>query len=153
MSEADKDRIVFEHLRFGQVSIAPSELLTFPQGLPGFERFTRYGLVEIPAESPFLRLLSVEDPRLGFVLVDPRLAGDVYDPDLDAGELRELGIIRPEQLAIYCIVTLSPVPEQVTVNLKGPLCINVETMQGKQLILIDDRYRIKHALLNSRQGN
>ena len=149
MSESEK--IVFEHLRFGQVCIERSALLSFPQGLPGFEGYTRYGLVEVPEEAPFLRLLSVETTRLGFVIVDPRLVCTDYDPVLQEAELHGLGIFRPEQLAIYCIVNLNPVPEQVTVNLKGPLCINLETMQARQLILLEDRYRIKHSLLAARQ--
>ena len=45
MSESEK--IVFENVKFGQVSIDSSSVLTFPHGLPGFERFREFGLVEI----------------------------------------------------------------------------------------------------------
>lgn len=149
MSESDK--IVFENIKFGQVSIDRSSVLTFPQGLPGFERFRKYGLVEVEEETPFLRLLSMEEPQLGFVIVNPLLVWPEYDPDIGPEDLQGLDITSADQLAIYCIVTLSKVPEQVSANLRGPICINSETMRARQMILVDDRYHTKHSILATRQ--
>lgn len=149
MSETNK--IVFENIKFGQVSIDPSSVLTFPQGLPGFERLRKYGLVEVEEETPFLRLLSMEEPKLGFVIVNPMLVWPDYDPDIGPEDLQGLDINSVDQLAVYCIVTLSNVPDQVSANLKGPICINTETMWAKQMILMDDRYHTKHSILAARQ--
>jgi flagellar assembly factor FliW len=149
MSESEK--IVFENVKFGQVSIDASSVLTFPHGLPGFERFREFGLVEIEEESPFLRLLSLEEPRLGFVIFNPMLVWPDYNPGISQEDLQGLGITRAEQIAVYCVVTLSKVPSEVTANLKGPICINTETMQGKQMILVDDQYHTKHSILATQQ--
>jgi len=149
MSESEK--IVFENVKFGQVSIDASSVLTFPHGLPGFEKFREFGLVEIEEESPFLRLLSLEEPRLGFVIFNPMLVWPDYGPDISQEDLQGLGITRVDQIAVYCIVTLSKVPSEVTANLKGPICINTETMQGKQMILVDDKYHTKHSILATQQ--
>ena len=61
----------------------------------------------------------------------------------------EEGITQVEQLAIYCIITLSANPGEVTANLRGPICINTEDMQAKQLILVDERYHTKHSILEA----
>ena len=149
MSESEK--IVFENVKFGQVTIDASSVLTFPHGLPGFERFREFGLVEIEEESPFLRLLSLEEQRLGFVIFNPMLVWPDYNPGISQEDLQGLGITRADQIAVYCIVTLSKVPSEVTTNLKGPICINTETMQGKQMILVDDQYHTKHSILATQQ--
>lgn len=151
MSEADK--IVFENVKFGEVSLDPSSVLTFPHGLPGFERYKRYGLVEVEEESPFLRLLSLEESSLGFVIVNPMLVWSDYDPDINQDDLQGLEITCVDQLVIYSIVTLSQVPEEMTANLKGPICINIETMRAKQMILVDDRYHTKHSVLAASAAN
>ena len=147
MSESDK--LTFQNAKFGEVTVDRGNVLNFTQGLPGFERHRDYGLVEVEEEVPLLRLLSIDEPRLGFVIVDPMLLWSEYDPEIGEEDLQSLGISRIEQLAIYCIVTLSSEPGQVTVNLKGPICINTETMQAKQIILVDEQYSTKHSILET----
>jgi flagellar assembly factor FliW len=148
---SESEQIVFESTKFGQVSIDRSSVLTFPHGLPGFERSREFGLVEVEEESPFLRLLSLEEPRLGFVLVDPTVVWPEYDPAITEDDMGGLEVTELSQVAIYCVVTLSDAPDQVTANLKGPICINTEKLLAKQLILVADRYHTKHALLTAPQ--
>lgn len=144
---SETERIVFESAKFGTVSVDPASVVTFPRGLPGFEGLRRFGLVEVEEEAPFARLLSLEEPRVGFVILDPLLVWADYAPPIGDEDLRGLGIEREEQLALYCVVTLNPEPTRVTANLKGPICINAQTMQARQLILVDDRYHTKHPLM------
>ena len=40
----------------------------------------------------------------------------------------------------------------MTANLKGPIIINTRTMQGRQMILQDERYHTRHAILAARQA-
>ena len=144
---SENDKISFQSAKFGDVTVDKSNIVTFPQGLPGFERFTRFGLFEVEEETPFLRLLCVDEPNLGFVLVNPVVVWPEYEPNVGEDEFEGLGINSVENLAIYCIVTLSKIPEQVTANLKGPICINTGTMVAKQMILADDEYNTKHSIL------
>ncbi len=152
MSEAEVQTVTFNNAKFGEVTIDCRDLLEFPYGLPGFERFKQYGLIEIEEEAPFLRLLSLDEPRLGFVILNPVLIWPDYDPDIGREDLEGLGIEKVEQLAIYCIVTLSDTPQNVTANLRGPICINTETMKAKQMILVDERYQTKHSIMESQAG-
>jgi len=147
----ESEKVKFINARFGEVEVERADVLTFPGGLPGFERCRHHGLLALEEESPFLRMLSTEDPAVGFVLVDPRLIWGDYDPKVSGEDLEGLEISSPEEMAVYCIVTLHPVPQQVTANLKGPLFINTRTMQARQLILLDERYHTKHAILAAGQ--
>lgn len=144
---SDSEEITFQSAKFGEVTINRGAVVTFSHGLPGFERYRQYGLVAVEEEAPFLRLLCLEEPRVSFVMVDPMLVWNEYNPNIVREELDGLGIASPEEMALYCMVTLSSTPDEVTVNLKGPLCINTQTMQGKQLILVDDSYHTKHSIM------
>jgi flagellar assembly factor FliW len=149
---SDPERTSFQHAKFGEVSVGRDEIVTFPNGLPGFERCRRYGLIALEEESPFLRLLSMDNPSVGFVLINPLLVWSDYNPQIGREDLEGLEIASSEELALYCIVTLSPIPQQVTANLKGPILINTRTQQARQMILVDERYHTKHSILAAGQG-
>ncbi len=148
---SDPDKTTFQHAKFGEVSVGRDEMVSFPNGLPGFERCRRYGLVALEEETPFLRLLSMDNPSVGFVLINPLLIWADYNPQIGKEDLEGLEIASSEELAVYCIVTLSPVPQQVTANLKGPILINTRTQQARQMILVDERYHTKHSILAAGQ--
>ena len=151
MSEVEKS--TFQNAKFGAVTVSRDEMLTFPNGLPGFERCKRYGMIALEDENPFVRLLSMDNPSVGFVLINPLLIWAEYDPQIGKEDLEGLEITSAEELAVYCIVTLSPVPQQVTTNLKGPILINTRTQQARQMILVDERYHTKHAILAAGQAS
>ena len=67
---SDTEKYTFQNAKFGEVAVGPDEVVTFPNGLPGFERCRRYGMIALEEESPFLRLLSMDNPSVGFVLIN-----------------------------------------------------------------------------------
>jgi len=147
----ETEQLVFQNAKFGEVSVKTQDILEFPDGIPGFERFKRFGLVTIEEEDPFIRLLSIEEPRLGFVLVNPMLIWPEYNPEIGAEDLQGLDFTDADEMAVYCIVTLSAVPTEVTVNLKGPIFVNLRTMKARQMILMDENYQTKHSILATSQ--
>ena len=149
---SESEQLTFTNAKFGEVTIEKSSIVTFPSGVPGFERCKDFGLVSVDDEAPFMRLLSTEKPALGFVILNPTLIWHDYDPQLSSDELEGLEIESPDDLEIYCIVTLSPIPQDVTANLKGPIAVNTRTMTARQMILMDDRYHTKHSLLAANEG-
>ncbi|MBM3279162.1 MAG: flagellar assembly protein FliW [Candidatus Handelsmanbacteria bacterium] len=150
---SDPEKTTFQSAKYGEVSVGRDEILTFPSGLPGFERCRRYGLVALEEEAPFLRLLSMDNPSVGFVLLNPLLVWADYDPQIGKEDLEALEITSSEELAIYCILTLSPLPQRVTANLKGPILINTRIQQARQMILVDERYHTKHSILAAGQAS
>lgn len=148
---SQEEKIVFPNAKFGEVEVESDNVVQFPNGVPGFERCKRYGLLALEEEAPFMRLLSLDDPNVGFVLMNPMQVWGDYNPDIGREDLESLDLEGPEDLAVYCVVTLSSVPSQVTANLKGPIFINTRTMLARQMILMDERYNTKHSILGDGQ--
>jgi flagellar assembly factor FliW len=47
------------------------------------------------------------------------------------------------------IVTLAEDPNQISVNLQGPVLINTENNLAKQLVLVNSQYQVRHRILDS----
>ena len=133
--------------RFGDletVAVAEDAIWTFPEGLPGFERHTTFALMEHEHLEPFLWLQSVEDPLIGFLVIEPALLVNDYSFDLGDPDVELLGLadeVEPRVLAVLVV------PEDVramTANLQAPLVINPASRLGKQVILTDERFSLRH---------
>ncbi|HAA74436.1 TPA: flagellar assembly protein FliW [Candidatus Latescibacteria bacterium] len=146
------DEVVrFTHTRFGELETTQDKIISFPDGLPGFECFKEYALFEDPASEPFQWFLSIESQELGFVVINPLYLWPDYDPKISKDDLKSLEISKPEEILIYSIVTLSDDPSHVTVNLSGPILINTTNRRARQLALLDDRYTTKHKILDAQK--
>ena len=143
------DKVTFTNAKFGEVTVEATSILTFPEGVPGFERLKKYGLVQIDEEAPFLRLLSMDESAVAFVILNPMSIWPDYTPQIGPDDLQGLELASDEDLELYCIVTLSADPQHVTANLKGPIAINTGNMTARQIILVDDKYMTKHSLLDA----
>jgi flagellar assembly factor FliW len=138
--------------RFGSVSIDEEQVVTFPEGIPGFEDTRRYIFLPHPTaatnQSPFRWMQCLDNPTLAFPVVSPwRICAD-YSPTVPGLLLRELGIedIR-EQAQIWSIVTIpASHPERATVNLLAPILINRATRQARQAVLLNDSYSLRAPL-------
>lgn len=117
-----------------------------PMGLLGFEQIKQYLLVSDPAEEPFRWLRVKDNPSLAFVVVEPFIAVPDYHPDIPEPDVEFLGLARPEEAALYSIVTLHA-GQRATINLKGPIVINRNTGIGKQVIIANAaNYSVQHPL-------
>ena len=149
----ENNEVTFTNAKFGEVTVEGTSVLSFSEGLPGFERLKTFGIVEVDDEAPFHRLLSVDEQAVGFVVLNPMLIFPDYNPNFGSEDLDGLQIEATEDLEMYCIVTLSQVPSEVTANLKGPIAVNTRKMLARQMILVDDRYTTKHSLLAADQAS
>ncbi len=146
------DEVVkFTHVRFGEQETTQDKIVSFPNGVPGFESFREYALFEDPASEPFQWFLSIESEELGFVVINPLYIWPDYDPKISKDDLKSLEISKPEEILIYSIVTLSDDPARVTANLSGPILINTTNRRARQLALLDDRYTTKHKILDAQK--
>ncbi len=126
----------------GKIEITEDRLITIPEGLFGFEQYTKYALVDSDYE-PFLWLQSCEDHNLAFLIVDPFLICAEYETDIDDASLKKIGITKPEDIIIMTIVTVPHDGSAITANFQGPLVINKQNHQCMQAILNDNRWSTK----------
>jgi flagellar assembly factor FliW len=131
---------------FGTQEVDEKEFISFNHGIPGFENERRYYITQYGPESPFMVMQSVEKPNLAFILI--RL-GDVmpgYTIDLGEEVTVELKLVKPEEAMVYAIVSIPGELAGATVNLAAPLVINIKAKLGKQIILNNPAYGLRHPL-------
>ncbi len=132
---------------FGNLSIEKENIITFEQGLLGFEELKQFAIIDVEECLPFEWLVSVEDPIVAFPILNPTLFFSDYKPSLSKDDLVLLNIKKEKDIEMFCIVTLGKRPEDVTLNLKGPILINMKNKMGKQVVLTEDYYSLNQQLI------
>ncbi|CEH33287.1 flagellar assembly protein FliW [Romboutsia lituseburensis] len=120
--------------------------IIFEKGIPGFEEYKYFRLSNIEGNENFKTITSKENLNVGFVSISPFEVKKDYEINLSDEIINELNIEKPEDVLVLNIITLGKTLETSTVNLKAPLIINIKNNKGKQLILQDDKYKIKEPL-------
>lgn len=127
--------------QFGKIQIDEENILEFRDGLAGFEEYKRFIIVSDKDLYPIFWLVSIDEPSLEFPIVNPFLFIPDYNPDIE---------LKDEGETIFAIVTLRKEIEKTTINLKGPLVIDINLKKGRQVILNDENYSPNYPLLISK---
>ncbi len=149
-----------ETSRFGTIEAADDEVVSFPDGLPGFREPHEMvllgggqlpGGVEGQGHHTLFWLQDVADPDLAFLTIVPWSAYPDYDIDIDPAEV---GDADPDDLCVLSIVTVRRDDGgiRLTSNLLAPIVIDTAARIGRQVIL-DDRTWPVHAPLVETVGH
>ena len=126
--------------------VKSENIIHIPMGLLGFEKTKQYVLLSNSEEAPFSWLRMLDDSDLAFIVICPFEVFPEYKPDVPDEDMAFLGINKPEDALIYCIVTLRR-QGRATVNLKGPVVVNKNTLVAKQVILSNSSdFSLEHPL-------
>ena len=132
---------------FGEIEYDADEMLSFPNGLFGFEEEKQFLLLPFEGSAgTLLCFQSVVTPALAFVAMDPFALRPDYAPVLSPGELKAMGVKESQELAFYVLCVVKKPVSDSTVNLKCPVAINPETRAAQQIILETDVYDMRHPL-------
>ena len=126
----------WKNRQFGELEFDDEHVLTFPEGMIGFEDCRRFILINDEDSQPFRWLVSLEDEDLSFPLLNPQM----LVADYLAGNLQKPGA------TILVVATLNKEIEHSTVNLRSPVVIMNENRTGKQIILEEESYNLRHPL-------
>jgi flagellar assembly factor FliW len=130
----------------GTLSVPARGIFTFPAGMFGFPECRRFALVSAGREGLFW-LQSLQHSALTFLLADPFPHVPGYGVELGPADRVELQARTVGEVAVLCIVTLPRrKDEQPTMNLRGPLAINVGARVGRQLVLEEGRWDVRAPL-------
>jgi flagellar assembly factor FliW len=133
--------------RFGELEVADNDIITFPQGILGFEAVKEYILLE--GSGAFRFLQAVGEPDLTFVVIDPREIVRGYKAEVPNSEVEDIGITEPKEAAILAIATIPGDVRKMTVNLQAPLVINAVNRKGKQIVLSDQGYSMRYPVFGT----
>lgn len=127
---------------FGQQEIDPDTIITFPQGLPGFEECTRFKLFHSDEYEPLQCMQSLDDMEVCFSLMEPIQFGHEYELLLSDEDLELLKAKEAESLMILLMVyeaddkahrQTADIP--MNTNWRAPIIINVKEKIGMQKTL------------------
>lgn len=139
--------------RFGTLELSPDEIITFPDGVPGFEGFRQYTIVahQSPlrsSASPFQWIQSTEKPELAFLAVDPRHFFPEYEASVSRTDLESVGSVTLSSIQVLVLLTVPPNdPRGITANLLAPIIMNKINRCAKQIIINSDKYGLRHRLV------
>ena len=143
--------MVIHTSRFGQVSIKSDDLLSFPEGLLGFNELRSFVLLDDPSDEIFAWLQSCEDPHIAFPVLEPELFAQGYNVQLTKHDLDVLGMASKEGVRCFTIITIPQDPTQMTANLKAPIVINVAKRTARQCVLQDNSLAIREPIFTRLQ--
>ena len=138
--------------RFGTLPVDESRVLTFPDGLPGFETCRAFVLVPHPVAdgavpSPFQWLQSTEDGGLAFLAIDPVLVFPNYAPRLPSSELSALELEDGPPRLFALLTVPKGDPRGITANLMAPVVVNAARGLARQVVVNGDEWGLRHRLL------
>ncbi len=130
---------------FGEVELAESDILSFPEGIFGFEDEKKFVLLPFSSEDECLLCLqSIQTPSLAFTAINPFFFWPDYRPQPSQQDLQRLGVDCGENLCYYAMCVVREPLTDTTINLRCPIAINDETRQARQVML--DRYDMRTPL-------
>lgn len=135
-------------LRFGIVDIDKSEIIIVPEGIIGFPDIKRYVILDMGKDTPFKLFQAVDEPTVGFVIIDPVLFKPDYTVKVRKEDLYSLSAENLNEIVTAVIVTIPEDLYKMTANLRGPLLINLKSRLARQLVLSDDTYNTRQLIIS-----
>ena len=140
---------------FGEVDIEDEKILTFDNGIMGFEDMKRWTLIydiEKGSEGPISWFQSLDMAELALPVINPYTVTAVYEPFVEDELLKPLGEFKDEELVTFLTITIpSEDPSKTTANFRAPILINPVNRKGIQVIVNNEDYPIKFSIYESVQ--
>jgi flagellar assembly factor FliW len=140
------DNVQIETSRFGTLAVAEREVISMPEGMIGFPGLNRFVIFRHKGGSPFWWLQSLENGDLAFILMDPLLLAPDYELNINQEDTALLGIeTSTNGIQAWAVVNIGRQdPPEITANLLAPVVVNSQTRVGKQVVLLDTPYTLRH---------
>ena len=139
-------------LRFGQeesLEVPDVGALTFPDGIVGMPHLHEFVVVEDERVAPCRWLQSLEEPALAFLVVEPELIEPEYRVELAEEDATALELGDRDDASVWVLITIKSGAEHSTANLLAPVVVNPRTRVGRQVILHESGYSLRHPLTPS----
>ena len=132
---------------FGEIEIDDQKILSFEEGLIGFENLKKFTLIynsEGENSKSIIWLQSLDEPMVAIPIINPFYVMTDYNPIINDEVLDSLGQLNEDNTALFLTLTVPSDISQMTTNLKAPIIVNAETKKGCQVIAENPEYVIKY---------
>ena len=139
---------------FGEVTVDEAKMIHFPNGIVGFPELQDFALIhdaEQGNQAGIRWMQSIQEPNFAMPVVDPLVADESYNPEVEDEQLKVIGT--EGDILVLVTITVPSDLSRMSVNLKAPMVINVDTKKAVQVILEAD-YPVKfyiYDILKKRQ--
>jgi flagellar assembly factor FliW len=131
--------------RFADASVDARDVITFPDGLPGYEGLRQFVLLDVDETAPLRVLHAVNAPEPCFLVVDPKTVLPGYRCEIAAADRLRLGAA-DDGVLLWLAIVMVREGGDVTVNLRAPVVINPARMVGRQVMPNACVYPLHHAI-------
>ena len=122
---------------FGEADIDEDKILTFDNGIIGFEDMKRWTIIydiEKGSDGPISWFQSLDFAGLALPIINPYSVTAKYEPIVEDELLKSLGEFKDEELVTFLTITIpSEDPSKTTANFRAPLLINPNNRKGVQI--------------------
>ena len=140
--EREVTKIVNSQL--GELLLHEDSLISFPEGIFGYEYLKQFALVEIEETEPFIWMIAIEEPEISLPMLRYKTVYPEYELNMSSTERRMLKLGQGDPFHVFFVVTVNEEKEQITANLKGPIVINLEERLGAQIVAPNEGYVIHY---------
>ena len=144
--------MIVQSTRFGELEVSDEQILDFPQGLLGFPEEKKFALMEYKPDSPFYFLQSLADPDLTFLMINPFAFFNDYEFDMDDALMAEIGVTADNPPTVFNIATVKDKIENMTVNLAGPVLVNLRDRKAAQWVIEKTQFPTRYPLFPAATG-
>ena len=140
---------------FGEIEISDEKVITFRDGIIGFPELKKFALLhdEERGDKAGIRFLqSLDEPGFAMPVMDPLTVKPDYDPEVEDELLTSAGNITAENLLVLVTVSIPGDLTRMSVNLQGPIIINIEEHKACQIILENSNYPVKFLIYDILQA-
>lgn len=139
---------------FGTVDIEDDKIITFPNGIIGFENLKKFALIfdsERDEKSKISWLQSMEEPLMVLPVINPIDIMDDYAPTIEDELMKNIGDPADADVLIFVSMTIPSDMTQVTANLRAPFIINTVDRKAMQVIVENSEYGVKYNVYDAIQ--
>jgi len=123
--------------RFGNIPANEEHFIRFKDGMIGMSVLKQYILVESSSYPLILWLQSCQDPGIAFPVMEPAFFKRDYKIHMTDADKACLKIEEGDRIKFFVVMTIPGNLEDMTVNLKAPVAINLDKGTATQVILQD----------------
>ena len=133
------------HQQLGIFEVSEDKVIRFPKGIIGYENYSQFVVLQDENWHPFSWLISLDDNNFAFPIIDPFVLSKKYQTKFP---FEIFSSLKPSDSYsdIYCVVTIQGNSGNVSINLKGPIFIDYQRKEGKQVILSPEELPISFPL-------
>ena len=131
--------------RLGNVSCHPDMIIFFPHGLLGFGSLREFMLMPENSDDPLICLQSLENPKVTFLMVDPRIYFTEYAVSVGSKDAYVLKMKEDDQYRVLTTITVHS-DRSITLNLIAPVVYVPRTQRAVQKVLEGTSYSVRTPL-------